>query len=567
MAPIRLERTRVRWPAPAPWRLEAAGAATFPGGARSEFDFSYRPGSVEVRRLTLKDQDSDARATFSWQPERAGLSFHGLVSGRSMARILASPPAASGTLRGDFEATVDLTEALRSRANGKLEGAGVGLPDLFDLPLAIDRITLEADGERVRVRDTSLRLADQPMQLEGSIGRAGDGLLVDGTVTTEAIDAQRWLDRLRPGAGDAGGASGDRWPVHGRIALRAGHVDVLGYRVEPFAANVSLDGRKLAADVTSARVCGIDTPFTLTASGPALDVKGRASARDLPVAAAIACLSKGSLSASGTMDVTADFAASGTPAALPASARGTMRLRARDGRIGGVNAISGVLDLDEVSERLPGAERQAIREGMSYLAIEVDARLERERAILDRVLVEGAALNIAMQGEIGLVDRKVALTGIALPIVNVNALLRRVPIVGRVIGDPIVGIPFSVGGDLGNPQVSRIGPAAVAGALVNTLQSVVSLPVQILGGGDRADGRRRGLRLAGSAVAPKSEAQADNGLRPIRISRQRRKRRRGRSPRDYFLAVAAVTSASSLSAPLLLTDIRTRMSGGSTFLP
>ena len=211
------------------------------------------PGSVEVRRLTLKDQDSDARATLDWQPERAGLSFHGLVSGRSMARILASPPAASGTLRGDFEATVDLTEALRSRANGKLEGAGVGLPDLFDLPLAIDRITLEADGERVRVRDTSLRLADQPMQLEGSIGRAGDGLLVDGTVTTEAIDAQRWLDRLRPGAADAGGASRDRWPVRGRIAVRAGHVDVLGYRVEPFAANVSLDGRKLAADVTTAR--------------------------------------------------------------------------------------------------------------------------------------------------------------------------------------------------------------------------------------------------------------------------------------------------------------------------
>ncbi len=91
-----------------------------------------------------------------------------------------------------------------------------------------------------------------------------------------------------------------------------------------------------------------------------------------------------------------------------------------------------------------------------------------------------------MQGEIGLVDKKVALTGIALPIVNVNALLRRVPIVGRVIGDPIVGIPFSVGGDIDNPQVSRIGAAAIAGALVNTLQSVVSLPVHLLGGGGDA---------------------------------------------------------------------------------
>jgi uncharacterized protein YhdP len=173
-----------------------------------------------------------------------------------------------------------------------------------------------------------------------------------------------------------------------------------------------------------------------------------------------------------------------------------MQLRARDGRIGGVNAISGVLDLDEVSERLASSERESIRDGMPYLTLEIDARLERERAILDRVLLEGASLNIAMQGEVGLGDRKLALTGIALPLVNVNALLRRVPIVGRAFGDPIVGIPFSVGGDVSNPQVSRIGAAAVAGALVNTLQSVVSLPVQLLGAGGDA---RRG---DGAASAP-----------------------------------------------------------------
>jgi len=269
--------------------------------------------------------------------------------------------------------------------------------------------------------------------------------------------------------------------VHGRIALRAGHVDVLGYRLEPVVASVSLAPGKLPAAVTTTRVCGIDMPFTLTASGATVDLKGGASARDLPVAAAVACLTKDSIRASGTMDLTSEFAASGAPSTLLASARGSARVRARDGRLGGVDAITGVLNLEEVSERLPGTERESAREGMSYLTIEIDARLERERAILDRVLLEGGALNIAMQGEISIVDKTVALTGIALPIVN--SILRRVPIVGRAFGDPIVGIPFSVGGDVRNPQVSRIGAGAVAGALLNTLQSVVSLPVQLLGGG------------------------------------------------------------------------------------
>jgi len=65
--------------------------------------------------------------------------------------------------------------------------------------------------------------------------------------------------------------------------------------------------------------------------------------------------------------------------------------------------------------------------------------------------------------------------------VNVNALLRRVPLVGQIVGDPIVGIPFSVSGELGDPKVTKVGAAAIAGALVTTLQSVVSLPVQLLG--------------------------------------------------------------------------------------
>ena len=73
------------------------------------------------------------------------------------------------------------------------------------------------------------------------------------------------------------------------------------------------------------------------------------------------------------------------------------------------------------------------------------------------------------------------MTGVALPIVN--SIARRVPLLGGMVGAPIIGVPFSVSGEVGNPQVTRVGATAVAGALLQTLQSVVSLPVQLLGGG------------------------------------------------------------------------------------
>jgi AsmA-like C-terminal region len=499
-APIKLDRAHVRWPAAAPWHFDAAASASFAGDARVEVDLSYRPGSVLLRRLTLKDQDSDASTTLEWQPERASVAFHGFVSGRSIARILTVPPAASGTLRGDFDATVDLVEPVRSRATGKLQGTEVGLPAVFGLPLLIDRMTLIAEGDRVRAEDTALHLAEEPLTLNGSIARAGDGLVVEGDIGAEGVDAERWMDRLRAHPALASATAPVRWPVRGRIGVRAAHVDVLGYRVEPFAAAVVFGDRKVTAEATDARVCGIAVPFTLTATEGAMDLKGRVAVENLPVAAAMVCLTKNLFRASGTMDLDADFAAHGPAASLQGAMQGNARLRARDGRVGGARGLSGVLKLDDVNERLPGAEREFDREGLPYAAIEIDARLAGERALIDRALLESPGLNIVAQGEVGLADRKVALTGIALPIVN--SLLRRVPIVGRAVGDPIVGIPFRVSGDLADPQVTKTGATAIAGALVDTLQSVVSLPVQLLGIGA---GGARGADVS----APAQRATSD----------------------------------------------------------
>jgi uncharacterized protein YhdP len=190
-------------------------------------------------------------------------------------------------------------------------------------------------------------------------------------------------------------------------------------------------------------------PLTLTASGGVLQLKGRASATDLPLAATATCLSKGRLSASGTIDITAEFSSTGSPSSLIASVKGNGKLRARDGRIGGVNALSRVVEVDEVSARLPKADVDSAREGFAFSSLEVDASLAGERLSIERALVASPALNVAMQGEIRLDDGQLALNGVALPIVN--NVLKSVPVIGNVIGDPVIGIPISVTGDVSDP--------------------------------------------------------------------------------------------------------------------
>ena len=480
-APLALERARLRWPLPAPWLFEASATASFKSGGRAEVELLSRPGYFNVRRLTLKDQDSDVRVVVDWQPDRAIVGYHGVVSARSIGRLLAVPMAASGTLRGDFDATIDFLEPGLSRATGKLEGTDVVLPATFDTPVAIGRLAVDADGERLRVSDTALRVGDEALLVTGSVVRAGKRLEVDATIGAEAIDAERWLSQFEGGAAQTGSASPWRRALSGRVALRARHLDLYGYRMEPFAASVVLGDDKVSAEVTEATLCGLAVPLTVTAGGGTIDLQGRATAKDLPVAASMSCLSRGKFTASGTMDVRADFSAGGTASSLIASSRGSATLRARDGRIGGVQALSRVVEIDEVSQRLPKTQVDATREGFGFSRLDIDAKLAGRQVTIERALFESAALNVAMQGEIRLNDRQVALTGVALPIVS--TLLKSVPVIGNVVGDPVVGIPISITGDISDPKVNRVAAGAIAGALVGALQSVVSLPVQLLGGG------------------------------------------------------------------------------------
>jgi hypothetical protein len=141
-----------------------------------------------------------------------------------------------------------------------------------------------------------------------------------------------------------------------------------------------------------------------------------------------------------------------------------------------------------VKERLPGTELDTRRDGLPYRSIEIDTTLAGERVVVDRGLLQSLALDIAVQGEIRIRDGQLALTGVALP--AVNAIVRQVPVLGGAGRGPIVGIPFSVTGDAANPHVTRVSATAVAGTLLSTLQSVVTLPVQLLGAGDAGGGER-----------------------------------------------------------------------------
>jgi hypothetical protein len=59
-------------------------------------------------------------------------------------------------------------------------------------------------------------------------------------------------------------------------------------------------------------------------------------------------------------------------------------------------------------------------------------------------------------------------------------VMQHVPIIGRVFGARVVGIPLSVTGDWDNLRVVPLGPAAIGQSVVDLLGAVVKTPIDLL---------------------------------------------------------------------------------------
>jgi hypothetical protein len=412
-----------------------------------------------------------------WTPVHADVQFRGTLDNRTVERLLAPPPEVQGSLRGDFRASIDLRAPRRSTATGTLEGEGLDIFERWDLPVLIDRVRLDVAGDAVRIRDTVVRLAGQRFSVSGSVERKPETFAIDAKVSAERVDAERLL-----GFGGDRRPTGASWdlPVEGRVAITAKAV-VFDERVfQPVVATVSLAPNRVVAQVTEARLCGVALSLTAAATPATMTLTGRGLARDQDVAQAAECLARESITLTGRFDLDLDLNASGAPEALARSTRGNLRIVAREGRIQNAPAITRILFLNNVATLLQGSPEALMKGGLEYREIALTGTVEGTRLLVESATFDSPSLGIGGTGELDAEKRTIAMHGLVAPFANINAVARRIPIVGRIFDTRLVGIPVSVTGDWRDPTVIPLGPEAVGQSLVNLMSATFRAPIDLL---------------------------------------------------------------------------------------
>jgi hypothetical protein len=484
-APVLLETGRLQWTAAESGVHAAQGTLRLAGGARAEIDLAWGPETVDVRRLALKDADSDAAGSFRWAPQRASLAYAGRVDHRSIVRIMAEPPAVLSRLVGNFRAAADLVDPRQSTVTGTLVAEGLERLEDWGLPMSIERLQVAADGtgRALTIRDSAVKVAGQRIALDGSIAIRQKTIMLDLRTGADRIDAGKLLAVLARDHGSDGSKPGPpSVPLEGRVAVTAKSITLGERAIESVVGTVRLEPNRTAVELDEARLCDISVPLSATFTPEGATVSGRIATRGAALDTVLPCLFPGrDLEGAGRLDVDAEYAASGPTDELARRLRASVRARGRAGRIQYTRLGPKILALEPVAERMDAdAVEDIAARGLTFRDITVAGTLDAGRFQVERLTLDSRVLGLGLTGAVDIAEGQLALRGVIAPFSRATAPLRRVPLVGRLVGGNLVGIPFSVSGDWHDPRVTPLGPEAIAGTLVDVLGWAVNAPIRLL---------------------------------------------------------------------------------------
>jgi uncharacterized protein YhdP len=145
--------------------------------------------------------------------------------------------------------------------------------------------------------------------------------------------------------------------------------------------------------------------------------------------------------------------------------------------VGTVTKIFRLLNVTEVFRgKLPDIEQ----EGFGFKSIQGKADIKNGKITYNELSVNGNNMGIAGYGSVDLVDKQVDATVLVAPLKTVDYVVKRIPLVGSILGGHFISIPIKIEGPLGKVEVTTLSASAVGSRLSGIMKRTLQLPVEII---------------------------------------------------------------------------------------
>jgi len=264
------------------------------------------------------------------------------------------------------------------------------------------------------------------------------------------------------------------WPLEGEVRLKLNNFTMKGFALSSLQATTRLSPALVRTDINQATFCGIGTSGKIEFADEIINLDLQFSAKAAPLQPMMNCLTNQQEDVKGTYSLNARIAGRGDREQLPSSLQGEFQFSAHDGEFVRAPGIDATFDYLNQSGQFAVNFPDLNKETFPYQALFAKGRIEGKKIVNDEVVIQAAPLTLGGSGVVDCLDGQLDLKGLVSIALPASQVIKRVPIVGNIIGGSLVGVPIRVSGPLEKPEVVYLSPADVGGELLK-------LPIWILG--------------------------------------------------------------------------------------
>ncbi|MGV1098964.1 hypothetical protein ACUUL3_06075 [Thiovibrio sp. JS02] len=489
-------------------------AAGEKGPALPRVEFSAESNTADPLHLSLHVVGEGEEASIGVDfldniPETFLFTWAGSLSENTVDRLLADETLLDGAISGDFQLYLP-HDPNKIAFSGTLTGEGFRwfLANGTGRSVAIDDIRLEGVGNELKVKKLACALSDQEsIQASGVLSRADTGLELTLDLASRFLSRQtvfNFLEDLKglkdghPLADRKREADDKEWNLTGTINFDlAEFISVANGGAEPKSIVPTLTwqplqgeirihpGGKLSASITSGRLCCLSTTGQWFSS-PELgsntfqllsadcDTPPRFE-RVLPCLGYPQDLIEGAFSLEGSLS-----------GPLNNWQDGYLDVNSRAGRILRMKLLAkifSVINVTDLFTPVPEGSEGGSGAGFPYSELILKSHVRNNELIIDEAVVRGEGLNLFARGKMNIVSLDMDFVVLISPFKTLDAIISKVPLVGRVIGGEtatLVTFPVAVRGPARDPEVTLLPPSAVGEGIINIIKRTILLPFTIL---------------------------------------------------------------------------------------
>ncbi|NOG84284.1 MAG: hypothetical protein HND49_10865 [Planctomycetes bacterium] len=496
--PLSIQKAHMTWKKDS--GISCVSNLTLQNGPDISVDMFQNPEALGIKSVHIQDAETNATFGFGLREDVIDCSFTGNLSHTTTDKIFHNTPFAKEWIKGDFQAHIQLDQPKQSTLQGTLEGKNISVPWNQKIPFNIKDISLHADGKSIRVDTHILALSDNHLSVNGEGNISEDGFLFDLDMSADELDwnvirnslhiedkeEDKSVERKNEEKDvDESVGKGDEkrfwdFPVTGILRLAAESFTFDRYTWNPVQAEISFNDGGVSVTVVDANVCGVSCPGILKAGpqGLSLDFQLLSQNQDLDSTYTCFGYTKGLLT--GKFDMKAHAVSEGSVEAVGRELQGSFEFAANDGRIYRFGLIASLFAFLNITEILRGKLPDVTKQGFGYKSVSINGEIQDGILTLENIFIDSPSMAITSHGDIDLIGEKTDLKVLVSPFKTVDFIVRKIPLVGKLLGGNLVSIPIGITGDIENPKISYISPTAVGKKLLGFTMSILKAPVKII---------------------------------------------------------------------------------------